>query len=134
MTTKEYLGQAYYIDREINSKIEIIDKLNALAMKTSPTMSEMPGSPTRNVHKKEDVIVKIMDLENEITERIDYLVDLKREIYRIINSVKNPDYRMLLELRYLCFRKWEEIAVEMNLEISWVHKLHNRALASVDFR
>lgn len=134
MTTKEYLGQAYYIDREINSKIEIIDKLNALAMKTSPTMSDMPGSPTRNVHKKEDVIVKIMDLENEITERIDYLVDLKREIYRIINSVKNPDYRMLLELRYLCFRKWEEIAVEMNLEISWVHKLHNRALASVDFR
>lgn len=134
MTVKEYLSQAYYIDREIDSKIEIMDKLNALAMKTTPTMSDMPGSPNRNIHKTEDIIVKIMDLENEITERIDYLVDLKRDIYVLINKVKNPDYRMLLELRYLCFRKWEEIAVEMNMEISWVHKLHKRALSSVDFR
>lgn len=128
MTAKEYLNQAYYVDKEITAKIEEIEKLNALATKATTTFSDMPGSPNRDIHKNEKLLVKIIDLENEITDRIDYLIDLKRDIYSVINQVKNPDYKLLLEMRYLCFKKWEEIAIDMHLDLSWIYKIHKRAL------
>ena len=80
----------------------------------------------------EGVIVKIIDLENEIDEEIDKLVDLKHEIVSLIKQVKNPEYKTLLELRYLCFRTWEQIAVEMDYNYRSVLKIHGRALRSFE--
>ena len=63
MTAKEYLSQAYRIDQRINSKIEQISSLHDLATKATQTLSDMPGSATRNAHRMEDVIIKIIDFE-----------------------------------------------------------------------
>ena len=84
MTVKEYLGQAYRIDQRINSKLEQVGSLRALATKATSTMSDTPPSGSRNVQSMESIIVKIIDLENEINEDIDMLVDLKREIVGVI--------------------------------------------------
>ena len=92
----------------------------------------MYSSGNGNKQKMEGVIVKIIDLENEIDEEIDRLVDLKQEIVSMIKQVKNPEYQTLLELRYLCFRTWEQIAVEMSYELRYLHKLHRRALEICD--
>ena len=46
----------------------------------------------------EDVICKIVMLENEINAEIDHLVDLKREIREVISAVKNLECQTLLEL------------------------------------
>lgn len=84
MTVKEYLSQAYRIDQRINSKLEQVASLRALATKATSTLSDTPPSGSRNVQSMENVIVKIIDLENEINEDIDTLVDLKREIVGVI--------------------------------------------------
>lgn len=73
MTVKEYLGQAYRIDQRINSKLEQVGSLRALATKATSTMSDTPPSGSRNVQSMESIIVKIIDLENEINEDIDML-------------------------------------------------------------
>ena len=91
----------------------------------------MYSSGNGNKQKMEGVIVKIIDLENEIDEEIDRLVDLKHEIVSLIKQVKNPEYKTLLELRYLCFRTWEQIAVEMNYDLNWVHRLHKKVLIEI---
>ena len=78
-----------------------------------------------------DVVGKIVDLQAEINRDIDRLVDLKREIVRVICSVDNPEYQTLLEKRYLCFMSWEQIAVEMNYGIDNIFRLHRKALAEV---
>ena len=131
MNKREYLNQAYRLDQRINSKLEQLAQLKALATKVTTGMSDMPGSPTRNVKKNEDIILKIIDLENEINDRIDELVDLKKDIVHRINEVNNPEYKLILELRYLCFRSWEEIAVEMDYGIDNVFRVHRKALDSV---
>lgn len=110
MTAKEYLGQAYRIDQRINSKMEQIASLNLLAQKATTVFNDMPGNSTRNIHRMEDVIIKIVDMESEINADIDRLVDLKKEIAGVIRSVSNLEYQTLLELRYLCFKTWEQIA------------------------
>lgn len=131
MTTKEYLAQAYRIDQRINSKLDQIVSLRDLATKATSTLSDTPGNATRNVHSMECIITKMIDLENEINQDIDTLVDLKKEIISIIKEIKNPEYQTLLELRYLCFKTWEQIAVNMGYSIQNAYKMHDRALESV---
>ena len=131
MTAKEYLGQAYRLDQRINSKLEQVMSLRDLATKATSTLSDVAPSGTRNVHRMEDIIVKIVDLENEINRDIDNLVDLKREMVSVIKAVTDPELQTLLELRYLCFKSWEQIAVEMKHGIDNVYKLHQKAVKTV---
>lgn len=123
MTAKEYLSQAYRLDKRIDSKIEQLKSLNLLATKCTSTLSDMPKSQSISNSRLEDTVVKIVDLQEEINRDIDSLVDLKRDIVRTIKSVQNPEYQIILELRYLCFKTWEEIAVQMNCSIDNVFKI-----------
>lgn len=131
MTAKEYLSQAYRLDKRIDSKIEQLKSLNLLATKCTTTLSDMPKSQSISNSRLEDTVVKIVDLQEEINRDIDSLVDLKRDIVRTIKSVQNPEYQIILELRYLCFKTWEEIAVQMNCSIDNVFKIRKNALKSV---
>lgn len=131
MTSKEYLSQAYHLDKRIDSKIEQLKALNLLATKCTSTLSDMPKSQSISNSRLEDTVVKIVDLQEEINRDIDRLVDLKRDIVRAIKKVKKPEYQILLELRYLCFKTWEEIAVKMNCSIDNVFKIRKNALKSV---
>ena len=131
MTAKEYLGQAYRLDQRINSKLEQVMSLRDLATKATSTLSDVAPSGTRNVHRMEDIIVKIVDLENEINHDIDNLVDLKREMVSGIKAVTDPEYQTLLELRFLCFRTWEQIAVDMNYSIQHIYRLYDKALKEI---
>ena len=131
MDAKAYLSQAYRIDQRINSKLEQIVSLRELATKATSTLSDMPSSGTRNIHSMESIITKMIDLENEINQDIDMLVDLKREFVKIIKRINNPECQTLLELRYLCFKTWEQIAVEMGYSIQNAYKMHERALDAV---
>jgi len=46
--------------------------------------------------------------------------------------VESPELQTLLELRYLCFKTWEQIAVELHFDLRWVYRLHGRALDEID--
>jgi 3-methyladenine DNA glycosylase/8-oxoguanine DNA glycosylase len=131
MTAKAYLAQTYRIDQRINSKLEQLSSLRELSTKATTTFSDVPPSGTRNVHRMEDVICKIVTLEDEINAEIDRLVDLKRDIHAVIGEVQDPEYQTLLELRYLCFKTWEQIAVLMNYSTKYLFELHARALRMV---
>ncbi|MBR1737715.1 MAG: DUF1492 domain-containing protein [Firmicutes bacterium] len=132
MTAEEYLNQAYKIDKRINSELEQIASLRELATKATSTLSNVPPSGTRNVHKMEDVIAKIVDMESEINTEIDTLVDLKRDVRKRIKAVNNYEYRILLELRYLCFKSWKEISAEMGYGIRHIYRLRDEALEAMN--
>ncbi len=131
MSTKDYLSQAYRIDQRINSKLAQVMSLRDLLGKATGTLSGAPKAATPNPHSMEDTIAKMVDLENEINEDIDALVDLKAEIMRRIKRVENTEYQTILELRYLCFKRWEEIAVDMGYSLRRVYELHDCALEEI---
>lgn len=132
MTAKEYLAQGKHLDERINAKIQQLDALNNLAKRATSTLDGMPSRCIGGRSKLEDVVCKIVDLQNEINADIDKLVDTKAEITDVIRQVKNEDYRNLLELRYLCFKEWEQMAEEMHYSLRWTYALHGRALAAVE--
>ena len=131
MSTKDYLSQAYRIDQRINSKLAQVMSLRDLLGKATGTLSGAPKAATPNPHSMEDTIAKMVDLENEINDDIDALVDLKAEIMRRIKRVENTEYQTILELRYLCFKRWEEIAVEMGYSLRRLYELHDCALEEI---
>ena len=133
MNAKEYLSQAYRIDQRINSKLAQVMSLRDLLGKATGTLSGAPKAATPNPHSMEDTIAKMVDLENEINEDIDALVDLKAEIMRRIKRVENTEYQTILELRYLCFKRWEVIAVELGYDLRYLYKLHDQALEAFNF-
>ena len=132
MKIKEYLMQAYRIDPRINSKLEQIAALHDLATKATVTYSDMPKSPNRSGSKIEDAIIKIMDLEDEINRDIDKLVDLKTDITHLIKNLDSHEHQIILEQRYLYFKPWEQIAVDMGYSIQHTFRLHDAALTELE--
>lgn len=131
MTAKEYLNQARHIDLRIDSKLETIERLNSLANKATSTLSDMPGSTSRDPHKREALICKIIDLEHSVETDIDTLVDLKSEIMSVIGDVDDEDCQIVLERRYICMDEWKDIADEMNYDERTVYRIHGKALGMI---
>ena len=128
MNAKEFLEQVRYVDRAIDSKLEQVERLRSESTKATSLVSDMPRSSSPNLRRLEDTIIKIIDLEHEINRDIDRLVDLKKAARESINAMPNPDERLILELRYLCYKTWPEIAEAISLSESHIHRLHGFAL------
>lgn len=132
MKAKEYLSQAYRLDKRINSKIDQVASLNDLATKCTSNVTGMPKSPNQGNSTVADAVVKIIDLQAEINRDIDRLVDLKCELTRTIKAVDDVDCQLLLEGRYLCYKSWEQIAVELGFRVRHVYEVHSKALNKIE--
>ena len=130
-STKEYLSQALDIDRRINAKLAKITYYRSLAKRATNTYSAEKVSETPQRSRVEDCVCKIIELEKSANEDIDELVNLKAEIETVIRQVERSDYQQLLELRYICCKTWEQIAVDINYAIVHVWRLHGSALEKV---
>lgn len=131
MTVKNYLNRAYNLEKAVNNKLTELETLKCIATKVSASFSDIPPSGTRNVRRHEDVMVKIIDLQNEISGDVANLIDIKRETMNIIKTVENVVYRMLLEERYLCYKSWEEIAIDLKYSVPHIYRLHRKALSII---
>jgi DNA-directed RNA polymerase specialized sigma subunit len=129
MNAKEYLSQAVWLDRMIDSKLEQLEMLKSLAMKvTSSFTKEKISGGNIEKGKMERTMVKVIDLEHEINADIDRLVDLKKDIQDTINKMDDINQQLLLELRYLSGKGWDEIAASMGYDPRTVYRIHGKAL------
>lgn len=131
MTAKEYLNQAYRLNELIDSDLAELNDLRRLSTSISGANCDtervqggnLPGS------RIENIISKIIDLEEEINAEIDKFVDLKAEIRRAISAIENRNEQLLLRLRYIEFLQWSEIQERMGFDdVRRVHQIHNNAL------
>jgi hypothetical protein len=134
MTAKEYLSQMHNINRMIDVKLEEAQQLRLLAEKATSVMSMSTSTPsgTRNVHRMEDTIVKMVDLENEIAADIERLLVTKQDIEKTIDKVGNVTYQLVLRHHYLCCKDWDDIAEELNYHRKYALQMHKQALDCVD--
>lgn len=131
LEAKEYLSQAFDVDRKIERTILKIEKMKSSLYGKSSNYSERSGDNSQNENSVENTVLKVIEYEERKDKLIDVLVGLKLEIEGVINKIPNEKYKDILERRYLLFQKWEEIAEELNYSVQWIHKLHRRALTEV---
>lgn len=128
MNAKEYLSQAWYLDKRIKTKERQLDWLRSHAVYVSPKLSEVPKAPSIKRSPVEEAVVRITELEQEINTSIARLMQLKVEIADAIRSVNSMECETLLEMRYLAFLAWDQIASQLNYSQDYVYHLHRKAL------
>lgn len=131
MTKKEF-REIIYLDHLINSKIRLLDnlKFNRLQVKSMQLKTDVVQE-SRNGNRQEDLIIRIMDLEKEITKDIDDLIREKQRAKVVIDKLDGP-YRLVMTMRYLECMKWEEIAYRIGYSIQAIYKIHGQALKRVE--
>lgn len=131
MTAKEYLQQAYRIDRKIKLDTEkLAAARSALYGKTARYDSD--GSkpvPCGNV--TESAVLRVMELEERLNREIDELTAKRQEIELVVNAVPDEVQREVLTRRYLLYQKWEVIAEEMGYSERHIRRLHGYALKNM---
>lgn len=131
MTAKEYLSQAYRIDKDIHDMLEEVSVLRSMATKTTSIITDMPRSATKNTSGLEDTVIKLMEREEALDKEIDRLVDLRAEICDAIQTVDDWEERRVLYLRYIGYRDWTVIAEEMHIGLRQIYRLHGRGLKKI---
>lgn len=121
------LKAAYKLNLLIDSKIAQREVCIALACKCTANYDKI-GTGGNSAQDK--ILCKIADLQTEINNDIDRLVAVKQELAAAIAQVDDIRHRTLLELRYLCCKKWEDIAEIMHYSNRQVLRLHKQALKS----
>lgn len=129
MTAKEYLLQAWQIDRRIEAKIEERDRLRAKL--EAGRMTRLTGMPRGGGGDWTDTVSRVIELDRKITGEIMQLCAVKREVNAVIEAVEPIRYREILALRYRNYMRWEEIAETMGYDKRYMFKIHGRALRAV---
>ena len=130
MTAKEYLSQVKKLDVQIDLDLRELSRWRDLSKRISAGNTEPNYNSNRNIDAPfVKCIDNIIELENKINSEVDTLAVLKSRITDIFHSIDNSDYQAVLELRYLDYLKWNEIASKMEYSRRWVYKIHAQALS-----
>ena len=132
MTAKEYLSQVQRLDQMIDIKLEEASSLRSLASRVTSAFGEERVQTSKKQSPMEDIIVKLMDLENEVNNDIDRLIALKKEVIKNINKIDNCNLRLILTMRYINNRDWEEIADNMLYDVRTIYRFHKQGLKEID--
>ena len=128
--TREQLKGIRLADQRINSKLDKIEQLRSLAERTTTLMTGMPRC-VGDQDKYNAIICRIWALEKEIDADIDAFAEMHRAASDAIDALENERERIVLEMRYLCYRSWGRIAREMEIPERTVYWLHGQALKHI---
>jgi DNA-directed RNA polymerase specialized sigma subunit len=128
MTIKEYLSQAFYLERKIKSKENQLEYLRVHVVYATPTITDMPKCTSSEKSKMENTLIKIIELESYINQEILKLIILKKDIEHSIKNVNNIACETILEMRYLEYLSWQDVALKLNVSQDHVYYLHRKAL------
>lgn len=144
MTAKEYLSQAYKLDKQADMILQKAEALRkSLYGRGQNYENTGHNSNTDGIAK---AIEKVSDYERRADEIIGRLVDMRIKIETTISLVPDPIQREVLERRYLLYQSWDGfydkisgqyirgICEIMGYSRSQVFKHHRKGLETVKMR
>ena len=132
MTTKEYLNRAYVLNKKIKKDKEIIANLKDAAMNTSANVSDervQTSAPTGS--RMSTFVEMIVERENSVNKQEQELKVVRDEITTEINKITDIKQRLVLQLRYLDYYSWSNIAGVLCCSESLVYKIHSDGLKNL---
>jgi DNA-directed RNA polymerase specialized sigma24 family protein len=134
MTVKEYLNQAYKIDKQISSKLKKAEMLrkSLYGRGLTPSYDSSERSRSSSGDTLGKAIAAVMDAEQEADILIDQLVALRVKAGSMIDSISNEKQRNVLEHHYLRYQSDKQIAEELGYCRQHVNKLLNAGLEALE--
>ena len=132
MTAKDFCSQFFFLQLRLNQRLKEIDHLQSMAKKVTSTISESPSGNSKDVSRIENSVAEIYECTGKLAEEISRTVTIREKILSAIKQLKNPNERLVLELRYIGFDSWESIAKKTSFSLAHVFNLHRRALKKLE--
>lgn len=129
---KDYLERIQKADKQIKRKLEHLTALNSMVTRITPVMKDGGSGGTGNQDKLGNAVAKIADLQEEINRDVEIFVDMKLEACALLGQIRDDDFYDVLEMRYLKYMSFEQIAVEKHWSKRWAEKMNGRALQVFD--
>lgn len=131
MTAKEYLNQVRKIDCLIREKKEEIEAVNDLLNIHGVSYDKLP-SDNHSTDTMQKLILRKIELERELQERMIDLLAQKREIMNTVDRLNKAEEIQVIYARYFRRRTWEEIGSEMGYTARNVQYIHGSALLNIE--
>ena len=129
---KAVLNRGYRAKERIAARQERIEEWRQIAESITANPENASSGGGYPTSKTENCVVAIVTLQEEIKGEIMEIADFERQTSQIIKElVEDLNFKTVLELRYLSYLRWEEIAVRMNYTFRWTQELHRRALSAL---
>ena len=129
MTAKEYLGEIRrltYVIEDYEKSLEMLrnDIASIQGISYDRDRVQVPASSDTTINK----IIRLDQLAKEVEDITIEKARLRARIVTQITMMKDWNYNQLLFKRYVEFKKFELIAVEMNYAYQSVVNMHGEAL------
>lgn len=130
MEAKEFLKQAYWIDRQINLDREKKKNMRESLYGRTSSLSAGGSSGGGNNNYIEDAIHRVIEYEKKIDKEINELIKKKLEIENVVKSLPVLE-REVVERKYFLLQDWDTIAKKMNFCERRVYQIHGDALKKI---
>ena len=134
MTAREYLERPLKYEKRIRRMMDDLNELKSSVTNCTPTYGGDTVKHTRSVDGVYVMVMKIRQAEARLDEEIDRLVDAKREIEKMINTIDSEAVRQALRLVYLEYRTKTNAAEELDVTRQTVINRCNAGLAMIERR
>lgn len=128
---REYLERALDIDERIKNKTLEKEQWRSIAECTSASAEGERVQSSGSMHKMEDAVIKILEIEEEIDEMIEQLINMKQEIIKTIDKIEDTKSYSLLHKRYVQGKSFEEIQDQTQFSQSTIERKFNQAYEQV---
>lgn len=128
MDIKKQFENAKFIKNKMERLNEDLESMTVVISAIDTTKENVQSS---NQSDLSDSVLKINDIKEQISECMEKLNEYKQNVYKSLDSLKNTDQYNLMFKRYIQFKSWEEISVEMHFAIRYTYKLHGRCLKNL---
>ena len=124
--TKEELSKYYYLKQEIKQIEDKIKEIDSTFMRASLINCEKFERKLSNPQEKRMILIKKYEqkLEIAINKSIEELI----KIEEFINSIEDPENRMIFRYRYIELKSWNEISSLIHISRSAIFERHNKIL------
>lgn len=125
---KEYLRGFQRLNREIEQKQYSLSRLMDSRDRVTTIITDMPRG---NGNDKSLIADEIIDLQNDLQNKLKKAMVLRTEIKNKIEELSEIDEIIVLSYRYIDNMACEEIAERMSFSIRTVYYLHGKALENI---
>ena len=127
---QHYLRSAWYYDKKSNFLNDKISVLRSKAEKITTSYQDNPTFGGFEDHRQK-VIAEMVDLEREYEKARTLCRNKRKEVEFVINLLENHQEKIVLEMRYLHYDNWLDIAINLNYSVQMIYKIHGRALINL---
>lgn len=129
---KERLNRYLDLWADIEIKQQEIETLRSRAEKITNAISPLPGGG----NKKDFTLTvdRIIEIQEKIDKKVQQANEEREYIGRIIDAVKSPLHRRVLQRKYINGDTFEQIAVYENKNYKYItYVIHPQALEMINF-